>query len=323
MSTSFCKRSTPQIREVLESKIEEKQAKLKEICGSRPFDPESPIHKAWEDYASANPELIPQLSRLNEIIKPLRERGMNSITITGWVYKMSYLEKDEIGELSFDQNITSVFEPDQLMKSFYSIKEILEQLARSDYEFNFRSDGSFKFIHHGESSGAKEKRKAYDSLEKSRQIFLLQLEGYKAQLGYLEHPIESFPNDIRDTQCAHPIEEQAQALKQELIRAFSINIDLLLSECLEKINKCLVENDQDANSLKKIQSLINASSQSADIWNRLWLEKGKNESGEQIIEDSWAEKHFHKFLPALRVIVLNCRAYVRNLTDETPTYLQD
>ena len=158
----------------------------------------------------------------------------------------------------------------------------------------------------------------------------------KNRLESLKSPVEELPEC---KQSVHPVTRQALALRSELCCALwlhkGINDEPLLSECLTEIDNYLAVSGQDFNSKKtrflikkKIQSLINASTLRDDNWKR--LEKGKNEKGEPIREDYWAEKNFRKFLPELRKIVCESLEHAKiakdfglKFVEEGIKYLQD
>ncbi len=315
VSTSFCKVTTPQIREVLETKIGEKQAELKKICGSRHEDPDSPIDKAWKAYDLVNQDLIQRSCHLNEIVKPYRRfGGISSQVMRAWVsyiltnesqVRAFLLEVGPEATVSFNRELSLTLTRDQYENVMSSVLKIFDHLGPQNSSISIKkdslcidSDENIKLL------------MAYYKLERSRETSANQLDRYKKQLECLELPIES----LSETQAIiHPVMRQMWELRSELCHSLTlhngINDDRLLSQCLEEIDNYLVVNAQDVNSLKKIQSLINTSSQSAEIWKGLWLEKGKNDEGGYIIEDCWAEKHFHEFLPALRKIVYQCREH--------------
>jgi hypothetical protein len=93
---------------------------------------------------------------------------------------------------------------------------------------------------------------------------------------------------------------EIKSFESPLLRAISDAIQVLL------------DNPQEISpsAIEKIRLLINSHPHKIEIWKGLYLSNGNG-----MIEEGWAETHFHEFLPDLKSIINLRRVAVENEED--------
>ncbi len=317
-SQSFFEQTKPHVMEKLYSERQGLEEQRKAICGSYIKDPASPIDQAWKQYEEAKQERM-------RLELELKHKSVNGEPIEDAKEKTMR----RLGEAHPDfDDLVGVISAVCSNPEFF-IKMTEEEFANlpADKRQDMKIECLEVYREYAQIRDASKEFFKGKSLEDA-------LDGAYKDLDYKQLCFQ-YHIDQLDTKIASYNENFPQkyqlALNPSFITAFVLENAIInkphLKKCLELLD--LLEKDPQENSpkvLDQIRGLINACTfeyennihnhhhpyhrfiQSSIIWESLY-----DRCGNKVIEDSWAEKHFHKHLPQLSAIINAHLSRARNI----------
>jgi hypothetical protein len=249
------------------------ESQLKMICGGRYEDPSSPIDQAWKAAEKTRIEKLRLNSETKTCMEALtKDYGYDRVRQTFVEIMSTVLNLDNPEELS-------AFDP-RFIPAIYAVRKAPELESQFYDEFAI-----------------------YRNLDFDRAELT-------DKLNFIGHELYLFNNpSTRNMQLSRLCTKNEFTLSsifRKVREVEQLSKELPLLREISDAIQVLLDNPQEVSltALEKIRLLINSHSAKNEIWKTLYQLVGNG-----IIEDSWAEKHFHTFLPGLKRVIKDAIEY--------------